>query len=34
VYRISPYSFKEAGNVTLTIKENKNTHVETLIKVK
>lgn len=34
VYRISPYSFKEAGNVTLTIKENKTTRVETLIKVK
>ncbi|MBO1581674.1 hypothetical protein [Bacillus sp. XF8] len=34
IYQLSPYSFKESGNVTLTITENKTIRAETLIKVK
>ncbi|WP_459503183.1 hypothetical protein [Bacillus sp. C1] len=34
IYALSPYSFKESGNVTLTITENKTTRAEVLIKVK
>ncbi|AIK39011.1 hypothetical protein BG07_5293 [Bacillus pseudomycoides] len=34
IYQFSPYSFKEAGNVTLTITENKTKRAETLIKIK
>ncbi|KEK23482.1 hypothetical protein [Bacillus gaemokensis] len=33
IYRISSYSFKETGNVTLTIKENETTRAEIPIKV-
>ncbi|MEY8351274.1 hypothetical protein AALF16_23960 [Bacillus cereus] len=34
IYELSPYSFKEPGNVTLTIIENKTMRAKTLIKVK
>ncbi|PDY46859.1 hypothetical protein CN680_01215 [Bacillus pseudomycoides] len=33
-YHAATYSFKEAGNVTLTITENKTKRAETLIKIK
>ncbi|WP_410982532.1 hypothetical protein [Bacillus cereus] len=34
IYGLSPYSFKESGNVTLTITENKTMRAKTVIKVK
>lgn len=34
IYQLPSYSFKETGNVTLTISENKTTLAETIIKVK
>lgn len=34
LYRLSPYSFKESGKITLTINENKETHKSVSINVK
>ncbi|MBE5106365.1 hypothetical protein IGI01_14000 [Bacillus thuringiensis] len=34
LYQLSPYSFKESGKITLTIKQNTNTHKKVAIQVK
>ncbi|PHB63210.1 hypothetical protein COE93_31480, partial [Bacillus toyonensis] len=34
IYQLSPYSFKESGNITLTIKENNGRTKKVSIQVK